>query len=106
MTIKVGDRIPNATLNVLKDGVQAVTTDNVILGGLVADSDGKFELVNAPFTDEPYGIGLKKGDTAFRNFLNDRLEAIYKDGSWKKAFEATTSEGGLKTPEPPPVNRY
>jgi peroxiredoxin len=32
MTIKVGDRIPNATLNVLKDGVQAVTTDEIFKG--------------------------------------------------------------------------
>ena len=32
MTIKVGERIPNATLNVLKDGVQAVTTDDIFKG--------------------------------------------------------------------------
>jgi peroxiredoxin len=32
MTIKVGDRIPNATLNYLKDGVQAITTDEIFKG--------------------------------------------------------------------------
>jgi peroxiredoxin len=32
MAIKVGDPIPNATLNVLKDGVQAVTTDEIFKG--------------------------------------------------------------------------
>jgi len=32
MTIKVGERIPNATLNVLKDGVQAVSTDDIFKG--------------------------------------------------------------------------
>ena len=32
MTIKVGDRIPNTTLNVLKDGVQAVSTDEIFKG--------------------------------------------------------------------------
>ena len=32
MTIQVGDRIPSATLNVLKDGVQAVTTDEIFKG--------------------------------------------------------------------------
>jgi glutaredoxin/glutathione-dependent peroxiredoxin len=32
MTIKVGDRIPNATLNVLKDGVQALSTDEIFKG--------------------------------------------------------------------------
>ena len=32
MTIKVGDRIPNATLNYLKDGVQAISTDEIFKG--------------------------------------------------------------------------
>jgi glutaredoxin/glutathione-dependent peroxiredoxin len=32
MTIKVGDRIPNATLNVLKDGVQALSTEEIFKG--------------------------------------------------------------------------
>ena len=29
MSVHVGDRIPNATLNYLKDGVQAITTDEI-----------------------------------------------------------------------------
>ena len=32
MTIQVGDRIPSATLNVLRDGVQAISTDEVFAG--------------------------------------------------------------------------
>jgi peroxiredoxin len=32
MTIKVGERIPNATLNYLKDGVQAINTDEIFKG--------------------------------------------------------------------------
>lgn len=32
MTIKVGDRIPNATLHYLKDGVQAINTDEIFKG--------------------------------------------------------------------------
>lgn len=32
MTIKVGDRIPAATLNVIKDGVQSVSTDELFKG--------------------------------------------------------------------------
>ena len=91
----------------MTDGrVVAVTTDNTILAGLASQSNGAFKLVKAPFSDEPYGIGLKKGDDAFREFLNDRLEAIYKDGSWAKAFEATLGKIGLDTPAPPSVNRY
>ena len=91
----------------LTDGrVVAVTTDAPILGGYVAQSAGAFKLVKAPFTDEPYGIGLKKGDDAFRAFLNDRLEAIYADGSWAQAFTETLGKLALDLPTPPPVNRY
>ena len=32
MTIQVGDRIPQATLNYLKDGVQAINTDELFAG--------------------------------------------------------------------------
>jgi peroxiredoxin len=32
MTIQVGDRIPNATLNYLKDGIQAISTDEIFKG--------------------------------------------------------------------------
>lgn len=92
----------------LKNGnVQAVTTDNVILTGLVAGSPKDFELVGKPFTKEPYGIGLKKGDDAFRAFLNDTLEKSFSDGSWAAAWDRTAGAiSGQKAPEPPKVNRY
>lgn len=32
MTIQVGDHIPSATLNLIKDGVQSVTTDSLFAG--------------------------------------------------------------------------
>ena len=91
----------------LNDGrVQAVTTDNIILLGFVAESGGKLKLVGNAFTTEPYGIGLKKGDTALRTFLNDVLDASYKDGSWKVAFDKTVGKSGQTAPTPPAVNRY
>ena len=90
----------------LTDGrVTAVTTDNPLLAGLVQASGGQFKLLKAPFSEEPYGIGLKKDDTAFRNFINDVLEESYEDGSWAKAWEATAGVV-LETPEPPAVDRY
>ncbi len=91
----------------LTDGrVVAVVTDGPILAGFVAKSNGEFKLVNAPFSDEPYGIGLKKGDDVFRAFLNDRLEKIEADGQWAKAFQATLGKLGLAVPTPPAIDRY
>jgi glutamate transport system substrate-binding protein len=91
----------------LKNGqVDAVTTDNGILLGLMGRDPGKFKLAGETFTREPYGIGLKKGDDAFREFLNDTLEAAYADGSWKRAFTSTVGKVEPDTPTPPPVDRY
>jgi glutamate transport system substrate-binding protein len=91
----------------LKNGqVQAVTTDNVILLGLISQDQEAFELVGKPFTKEPYGIGLKKGDTAFRNFINDTLEKIEQDGRWLKAWDDTAGKVAKEKPTPPTIDRY
>ena len=91
----------------LKNGqVQAVTTDNVILLGLISQDEEAFELVDKPFTKEPYGIGLKKGDTEFRNFINDTLDKIEQDGRWKAAWDATAGKVAPGTPTPPAIDRY
>ena len=58
----------------LRDGrVQSVTTDNSILLGFVAGSPTDFKIVGNKFTDEPYGIGLKKGDTELQTKINDAI---------------------------------
>ena len=90
----------------LKNGqVDSVTTDNVILLGLIAQDPESFELVDNPFTEEPYGIGLAKGDDEFRTFINDVLEQSYEDGSWAEAWDSTAGQFS-DTPEPPAVDRY
>ena len=91
----------------LKNGqVQAVTTDNVILLGLISQDEESFELVGEPFTKEPYGIGLKKGDTEFRNFINDTLQKAYDDGRWLAAWDATAGKVATEKPTPPTIDRY
>jgi glutamate transport system substrate-binding protein len=91
----------------MTDGrVEAVTTDNTILAGLVQQSQGAFKLIKAPFSEEPYGIGLQKDNQAFRDFINDRLEEIFESGEWEEAFAETLGSIGLDTPEPPSVDRY
>ncbi|PZF79767.1 ABC transporter substrate-binding protein [Jiangella anatolica] len=93
-------------LEPLRNGqVDAVTTDNVILSGFVDQNPGEFKLVGETFTEEPYGIGLELGDTEFRNWINDVLEASFEDGRWEQAWEDTAGTV-LDTPEPPEVDRY
>lgn len=93
-------------LDPLRNGqVDAVTTDNVILGGYVAENPDDFKIAGEPFTEEPYGIGMAKGDDEFRSWINDVLEAAFEDGRWQQAWEDTAGTV-LPTPEPPSVDRY
>ncbi len=82
-----------------------MTTDNVILTGLVAGNPDGFELVGNPFTKEPYGIGLNRDDTALRNKINDILEEAATDGTWKQIYDATLGKSGSPA-DPPPLQRY
>jgi glutamate transport system substrate-binding protein len=91
----------------LKNGqVDAVTTDNVILLGLISADQESFELVGKPFTKEPYGIGVKKGDTQFRTFINDILDKTKQDGRWLKAWQDTAGKVATEEPVQPAVDRY
>jgi glutamate transport system substrate-binding protein len=80
--------------------VDAVTTDNVILLGFVSESDGAFKLVGEQFTEEPYGIGITKGDVAFCEFINETLQE--NEDAYVDAWEATAGQvEGTETPELP-----
>ena len=88
--------------------IDAVSTDDIILAGFAADPkyEGLFRVVGETFSEEPYGIGLPKGDDDLRAFLNDTLEESFDDGTWAEAFDATLGASGAEAPEPPAVDRY
>ncbi|WP_181275236.1 glutamate ABC transporter substrate-binding protein [Brevibacterium oceani] len=84
--------------------VDAVTTDDAILRGYAKQYEGEFKVVGKPFTEEPYGVGLPKGDDALRDAVNDALEEGMDNGDWKKAFEYTL--GSTDGVDMPKVDRY
>jgi glutamate transport system substrate-binding protein len=80
--------------------VQAVTTDNVILLGFVSESDGAFKLVGEQFTEEPYGIGIAKGDVEFCEFINETLAK--NEDAYVEAWKSTAGKvEGTETPTLP-----
>ncbi|MGW3472165.1 glutamate ABC transporter substrate-binding protein [Saccharopolyspora sp. NPDC000995] len=84
--------------------VQAVTTDNVILLGLAEQGGGQFKLVEKPFTKEPYGIGIKKGDVKFCEFIDKALTQANQDGSYSKAWQSTAGKVASQTPALPQLD--
>jgi len=96
----------SACVEALKNGaIDAVTTDEVILAGFAAQTPGVFKVVGDTFSTEKYGIGLKKGDTELRTKINDAITKMEADGEWAKAFEKNLGPAGIKTPEPPAVEK-
>ena len=79
-------------------GVDALTTDDTILAGYAAQPEfkGKFKVVGQPFSEENYGVGIKKGDTAKCTQINDAIKKMVTDGSWQKAIDANLGPAGYK----------
>jgi glutamate transport system substrate-binding protein len=86
----------------LKNGaVDAVTTDEVILAGYAAQTPGVFKIVGKPFSEENYGIGLKKDDTELCTKVTDAIKKMESDGAWKAAWDKNLGPAGLAAPAPP-----
>lgn len=96
----------SACVEALKTGaIDAVTTDEVILAGYAAQSPGTFKIVGEPFSEERYGIGLKKDDAELRTKINDAITKMEADGAWKEAFDKNLGPAGITAPEPPTVDK-
>ena len=78
--------------------VDAVTTDDIILAGLASASRGRLRVVGKPFTQEYYGVGIKKGNTKLARNINNAISEMIKDGSWKRAI-ADNTKGVDYTPD-------
>lgn len=87
------------------NAIDAVTTDDVILAGYAAQSPGAFKLVGKRFSEEKYGIGVQKGNDGLRRRINDAIEEMERDGSWRTAFVENFGAAGFAVPVPPPIER-
>ena len=74
--------------------LDAVSTDDLILAGFAAGRGGK--IINAPFTDEKYGVGLKKGDLEGCELVNRALTRMYQDGTAGRLLAKWFGRSGLK----------
>lgn len=83
--------------------VDAVTTDDVILAGFAATPQykGKLRLIGKGFTDEQYGVGIKKGNTDLVGKVNTALKQYIADGSWKASLKQNVGPSGYSIPSPP-----
>ncbi len=64
----------------------ALTTDNALLYGM-AKQDPNYRVTEGAFTEEPYGIAIKKGDQEFVTLVNDTLKELKNNGEYDKIYE-------------------
>jgi len=76
--------------------IDALSTDDLILAGYAARSPGKFKLLNKPFTDEKYGVGIRKGDKKTCEAVNKAITSYYSDGTAEKNLKKYYGKTGLK----------
>ena len=106
---RIKDEYPEATttefdtysqcVEQLKSGqVDAVTTDEAILIGYAAQDPDALKVVGEPFSEERYGVGIQKGDTAFVEFVNE----MFTDGgdTWEAIFENNLGAAGVEGEQP------
>jgi putative glutamine transport system substrate-binding protein len=69
----------------------ALTTDNALLFGM-AKQDPNFRVVDETFSEEPYGIAVRKGDQEFLDIINEYLKELKDSGEYDKIYEKWIGE--------------
>ncbi|HZG59784.1 MAG TPA: transporter substrate-binding domain-containing protein [Anoxybacillus sp.] len=69
----------------------ALTTDNALLFGM-AKQDSNYRVVDETFTEEPYGIAVRKGDKEFLQVINEYLKELKESGEYDKIYEKWIGE--------------
>ncbi|WP_137743015.1 transporter substrate-binding domain-containing protein [Robertmurraya siralis] len=101
-SINIREKAPDATLLEFENYQEAflalkagqgdtLTTDNAILYGM-AQQDNNYEVVGDTFTDEPYGIAIKKGNDDLTEAINEVLNKLKESGKYDEIYEKWIGE--------------
>jgi ABC-type amino acid transport substrate-binding protein len=90
-------------LELIQNGsVDAVSTDDVILTGMIIQDD-TLKLVGEELTQEPYGAGIKKGETEMTEFVNGVFKELKDSGKWNELFDTWIGKYTGQQGEPPTI---
>jgi ABC-type amino acid transport substrate-binding protein len=69
-----------------QDKTDALITDDVILAGFLQQDDS-LHIVGDDLTTDPYGAGVKEGETEFADFVSSVIEDTFEDGTWQDLYD-------------------
>lgn len=85
--IKAFETEAEATLEVRNGRADAFVYDLPFNAVFAARYPGELGFLDQPFTDEPIGWAIRKGDPDFLNWLNNFLRVIKADGSYDALYQ-------------------
>jgi glutamate transport system substrate-binding protein len=80
--------------------IDAISTDDVILTGMIIQDD-TLQMVGDRLTTEPYGVGIKEGDSQLKRFVDRVLRQVEEDGRWEETYQKWVGRHIKKQEQPP-----
>jgi len=81
--------------------VDAISTDDVILTGMIIQDDS-LELVGGEeLTTEPYGAGIKDGDAEMKQAVDEAIAEWKSDGGWQETYDKWVGQYTNENQQPP-----
>ena len=96
--------IPDCVVALERGQAAAVSSDEVILAGLVAQ-DPQTEIVGRPLIEQAYAVGRRPEQPGLVRFVNGLLERSREDGSLAASNQRWLGSVLDPVPQPPPA-RY
>jgi glutamate transport system substrate-binding protein len=101
--LKLVDSYSECLESLQNGSVDAISTDDVILTGMIIQDDS-LKLVGDELTQEPYGAGIKKGNTELVEFVNGVFSEYKEDGRYAETYEKWVGQYTDTEAEPPDIS--
>jgi ABC-type amino acid transport substrate-binding protein len=98
--LKLVDSYSECLESLQNGSVDAISTDDVILTGMIIQDDS-LKLVGDELSQEPYGAGMKKGNTDLQEFVNGVFSEYKEDGRYAETYEKWVGQYTDTEAEPP-----
>ena len=98
--LKLVDSYSECLESIQNGSVDAVSTDDVILTGMIIQDDS-LHMVGDELTQEPYGAGIKKGNQELTDFVNETFQELNSSGRYDELFEKWVGQYTGAEPEYP-----
>jgi glutamate transport system substrate-binding protein len=84
--LRLVDSYSECLESIQNGSVDAVSTDDVILTGMIIQDD-TLHMVGDELTQEPYGAGIKKGNQDLVDFVNETFDELNASGRYDEIFQ-------------------